>query len=299
MQHAQNDHGLKIYEEIDLDAVVSCPLVQTSNDSQPPTSLIESEKNASLLPPAPRPPSSSSNSDQIKSMLIDQSSLNLLDVGNHRTQSSPPIKNGGNFGLNNSSPSKLLNGQMGNVNFQSMAAMMASALNFTPAQLELFKQQTGQSQASLLAMAAAAAATVQQPNGQFSSPNNNGTSQHQPDLFGQLISNHPNPHSHSLSHHHHHPHQQQTNPNQSNSLFADLLSVTAAFNSTLANFTNQFFDQSNASAALDLYQRQLKQLSKQFWITVIIIVSECTIDQHYLFTFIEFVSGWPDNSAAI
>ncbi|UXI16529.1 Mitogen-activated protein kinase-binding protein 1 [Sarcoptes scabiei] len=320
MQHAQNDHGLKIYEEIDLDAVVSCPLVQTSNDSQAPTSLIESEKNASLLPPAPRPPSSSSNSDQIKSMLIDQSSLNLLDVGNHRTQSSPPIKNGGNFGLNNSSPSKLLNGQMGNVNFQSMAAMMASALNFTPAQLELFKQQTGQSQASLLAMAAAAAATVQQPNGQFSSPNNNGTSQHQPDLFGQLISNHPNPHSHSLSHHHHHPHQQQTNPNQSNSLFADLLSggidrsqssssvltpiashqnklssssrhqnnqldqlssttsnninistannsnlnpnnaVTAAFNSTLANFTNQFFDQSNASAALDLYQRQLKQL---------------------------------------
>nr|XP_046910142.1 probable serine/threonine-protein kinase DDB_G0282963 [Dermatophagoides farinae] len=285
MQHAQNDHGLKIYEEIDemdsFSTAASATAAATMDVSN------EFVSNPKIMMNGHQSSSASS------------SSTHLL----------PTIKSGLNGNI--STTTQLWNGQttntspVSNINLQSMAALMTSAgFNLTSTQLEAILRSTSQSTnipsstASLLqAITAAVTANPMTSNRGGNSQNNhqnNGnrtqmsTTSHQTDLLGHLATSHPSSHPNPLlndlfsiggpnagletttqvtmpptTNHHKRGEGNNNNINNKQPQQTNTMNpvAAAALNSTLANFTSHFLDASNATAAFDLYSRQMRQLA--------------------------------------
>ena len=175
MQHAQNDHGLKIYEEIDdMDNTTMLDL-DDLNDRSSAAPLLNGHNHHH------QHHHNSHNHQKHHGQTVTSAS----NAGQH-------LSNKGVGGNGLSSPP--LNGQLPNgtlpPNIQSMAAVMASAgLNITPAQLELLRNQSSNfsMQSILQAAAAAASAANHATSGRTSSgqPQSSTPSHHNSaDLFG-------------------------------------------------------------------------------------------------------------------
>lgn len=260
MQHAQNDHGMKIYEEMDdMDSSVMLSLA-TADLGELPSHRSSSSTTNNVLPQLnghrdPHLPTATA-------AITTSAAATAAEHHHHHHLPSKGVngngatsnRGGGLSGL--SSPGSLLNGQSSNGTLPASVQSMAALMGFTPAQLEILrKQPTNFPMQSLLQAVAATAGANPRGPGQ---PSLSSAPSHTADLFALPPSLNTNGSSGLFG---------SDLPSASKEALSSFAKRTAhsasstsnpnVLNSSFANFSNLF----DASTFSELYSNRFRHLA--------------------------------------